>query len=113
MALPLLDAMHPAFASTNSGQPKAKRFVGVSLSLGLHSPNWIPEGNGTSYKTSRYLRAHKDLRNDMTIVSGSSIQGLQGGIQRKAASFLPARTLEAARDATQYLSINSWLNTWS
>ena len=79
MALPLLDAMHPAFASANSGEPKAKRFVGVSLSLGLHSPNWIPEGNGTSYKTSRYLRAHKDLRNDMTIVSGSSHPRVTGG----------------------------------
>ena len=79
MALPLLDAMHPAFASTNSGQPKAKRFVGVSLSLGLHSPNWIPEGNGTSYKASRYLRAHRDLRNDMTIVSGSSHPRVTGG----------------------------------
>ena len=79
MALPLLDAMHPAFASANSGEPKAKRFVGVSLSLGLHSPNWIPEGNGTSYKASRYLRAHKDLRNDMTIVSGSSHPRVTGG----------------------------------
>ena len=39
--------------------------------------------------------AHKDLRNDMTIVSGSSHPRVTGGIQRKAASFLPARTLEA------------------
>ncbi len=80
MALPLLEAMTPAFAATPaSGQPRAKRFVGVSLALGLHAPNWVPEGSGTQYKAPRYLRAHKDLRGDMTLVSGSSHPRVTGG----------------------------------
>ena len=79
MALPFLDAMTPAFAAAPQGQPKAKRFVGVSLSLGLHAPFWVPEGKGTEYKPSKYLGALKDLRKDMTVVSGSSHPGVTGG----------------------------------
>ena len=78
MALPFLDAMTPAFAAPQQG-PKAKRFVGVSLSLGLHAPNWMPEGKGTEYTPSRYLKPLKDLRKDMTVVSGSSHPRVTGG----------------------------------
>jgi hypothetical protein len=79
MALPLLDAMAPAFAAPQPNTPKAKRFVSTSLSLGLYAPNWMPEGKGTGYQAPAYLKAHQDLRQDMTIVSGSSHPGVGGG----------------------------------
>lgn len=78
MGLPMLDAMMPAFAAAADG-PKAKRFVGVSLSLGLHGPNWIPAAAGADYEPSHYLKPLQDLRDDFTVVSGSSHPGVVGG----------------------------------
>lgn len=77
LALPFLDAMHPAFGASTPEIPR--RFVSVSLSLGLHNPNLIPEGSGRGYQASRYLKALEDLRDDFTIVSGSSHPEVTGG----------------------------------
>ncbi len=78
LGLPMLDAMTPAFAASEEGQ-HAKRFVGVSLSLGLHNPNLVPETAGRDYKPSRYLKPLGDIRDDFTVVSGSSHPGVKGG----------------------------------
>lgn len=78
LALPMLEAMMPAFASAAESS-KAKRFVGVSLSLGLHNPNLVPEGAGRDYKPSRYLAGLQDIREDFSVVSGSSHPGVTGG----------------------------------
>jgi hypothetical protein len=78
LGLPLLEAMAPAFAGASEAK-QAKRFVGVSLSLGLHNPNLVPEGVGSEYKPSRYLQSLQDLRQDFTVVSGSSHPGVTGG----------------------------------
>ncbi len=78
LGLPLLEAMTPAFAAVKESK-QAKRFVGVSMSLGLHNPNLVPEGAGRDYKPSRYLHSIQDLRNDFTVVSGSSHPGVSGG----------------------------------
>ncbi len=78
MGLPILDAMVPAFANTES-LPKAKRFIGVSLSLGLHGPSLVPETAGIGYKPSPYLKSLQDLRDDFTVVSGTSHPGVAGG----------------------------------
>jgi hypothetical protein len=78
LALPWLDAMTPAFAAP-AATVQPRRFVGVSLTLGLHNPNLVPEGAGQSYKPSRYLAGIQDLREDFTIVSGSSHPGVSGG----------------------------------
>lgn len=78
LGLPLLEAMTPAFAAIKESK-QAKRFVGVSMALGLHNPNLVPEGAGRDYKSSRYLESIQDLRNDFTVVSGSSHPGVTGG----------------------------------
>ena len=78
LGLPALDAMIPAFA-TETEKPNARRFVSVSLSLGLHGPNLIPETAGKDYQPSRYLEPLQDLRDDFTVVSGSSHPGVSGG----------------------------------
>lgn len=78
LGLPLLEAMTPAFAVTPEAKT-ARRFVGVSLALGLHNPNLVPETSGRDYKPSRYLAGIQDLRNDFTVVSGSSHPGVTGG----------------------------------
>ena len=78
LGLPLLEAMTPAFAVVRESK-QAKRFVGVSMALGLHNPNLVPEGVGRDYQPSRYLKSIQDLRNDFTVVSGSSHPGVSGG----------------------------------
>ncbi len=78
LSLPLLEAMSPAFAAAADPR-QAKRFVGVSMSLGLHGPNLVPQGAGASYQTSRYLKSLQDIRGDFTVVSGSSHPGVSGG----------------------------------
>ena len=78
LGLPLLEAMTPAFAAVKETK-QAKRFVGMSLALGLHNPNLVPEGSGRDYKPSQYLTGIQDLREDFTVVSGSSHPGVTGG----------------------------------
>ena len=70
MSLPMLDSMTPAFAAAPVRSPK--RFVGISLSLGLHGPRLVPKTKGRNYEPSPYLRPAQDLRDDFTIISGSS-----------------------------------------
>jgi hypothetical protein len=79
LGLPMLDAMTPAFAKAAAGQPKAKRFVGMSLTLGLHNPNLVPTEGGKDYKPSRYLQSLQDMRQHFTVISGSSHPGVTGG----------------------------------
>lgn len=78
LGLPLLEAMTPALAAVPEAKT-ARRFVGVSLALGLHNPNLVPEGSGRDYRPSRYLKSIQDLREDFTVVSGSSHPGVTGG----------------------------------
>ena len=80
MALPWLEAMTPAFASSAAKQPP-RRFVAVTLALGLHGPNLNPTKTGRNYTPSLYLSEVKDLLGDMTIVTGSSHPGVSGGHQ--------------------------------
>lgn len=78
LTLPMLDAMTPAFAKEVESRT-AKRFVGVSLALGLHNPNLVPKTAGADYRPSRYLEPLQDIRDDFTVVSGSSHPGVTGG----------------------------------
>jgi hypothetical protein len=86
LALPLLDAMSPAFAATPESR-NAKRFVGMSLALGLHNPNLVPEDAGADYKPSRYLASLQDIRGDFSIVSGASHPGVSGGHSAEGSIF--------------------------
>jgi hypothetical protein len=78
LGLPFLDAMAPAFAAA-AETGRAKRFVGVSLALGLHNPNLVPATAGPDYEPSLYLKSLGDLREDFTVISGSSHPGVTGG----------------------------------
>jgi hypothetical protein len=79
LGLPMLEAMTPALAKAATAGPKAKRFVGVSLALGLHNPNLVPTGTGRDYVPSRYLNGIQDVKEHFTVVSGSSHPGVTGG----------------------------------
>lgn len=78
MALPWLEAMTPAFASSLAAQTP-RRFVSISLALGLHGPNLNPADSGYNYTPSLYLSKISDLLGDLTVVTGSSHPGVSGG----------------------------------
>lgn len=83
LTLPWLDAMTPAFARAEESQPP-RRFVSVSLALGLHAPNLFPQESGLGYQPTPYLSTMPDLLNDLTVVSGVSHPGVTGGHQAEA-----------------------------
>ncbi|QTN33761.1 DUF1552 domain-containing protein [Akkermansiaceae bacterium] len=86
LCLPMLDAMVPAFAASRA-PVNPRRFVGVSLALGLHNPLLIPKGKGRGYMPSPYLKDIQDLREDFTVISGTSHPGVKGGHAAEASIF--------------------------
>ena len=77
LALPMLDAMQPAFAQ--STLPPPKRFVGVMTNMGILPQYFFPEQAGKNYAASPYLEILKDHREDLTVFSGVSLPGVDGG----------------------------------
>ncbi|MEC8556001.1 MAG: DUF1552 domain-containing protein [Planctomycetota bacterium] len=92
MSLPWLTAMQRAVAMpAMRKETPAKRFVAMTLTLGLHGPNLVPEGEGLDYKPSMYLEDVQDLRDKLTVVSGSSHPGVNGGHRAEASLLTAAR----------------------
>lgn len=90
LGIPWLTAMHPAFGGEEP--KKVKRFVSMTLGLGLVSENLNPTEAGRSYQPSRYLKSINDLRDHFTVISGCSHPGVKGG-HRAEASLLSANPL--------------------
>lgn len=97
VGLPFLDAMIPAFA-TEKQSAAPRRFVSVSLGLGLHGPNLFPEEAGSKYKPSPYLAKIPDLLSDLTVCSGVSHPQVSGG-HRAEGTILTAAPLSRASGA--------------
>jgi hypothetical protein len=107
MALPWLSAMNEAFAATSSQQPP-RRFVAMTLGLGLHADHLFPQEAGRGYKPSRYLQVLDDLREYYTVISGASHPGVSGG-HRAEASILTAAPMSAAAQARNTVSLDQLL----
>lgn len=105
MGLPWLSAMRSGLAAEPGAAPK--RFVAMTLTLGLHSENLVPEGKGLNYRPSLYLQDLQDLRDSITVVSGSSHPGVTGG-HRAEASLLTAAPQGGGR-ARNTISIDQYL----
>jgi hypothetical protein len=72
IALPLLDAMHPAataWAATPAGSAP-KRFAFVGFPHGAIMDRWSPKQTGANYEMSDILKPLETYREHMTIVSG-------------------------------------------
>ena len=79
MALPLLECMLPSrgFSAESSSGPR--RMVAINFELSFHPPNLMPTQPGRDYELTPYLRPLGDLRNDFTIISGTSHPEVDGG----------------------------------
>jgi hypothetical protein len=88
VSLPLLDAMTPAFARS-AAAASPRRMVAIQTNLGILPQFFWPEGVGKDYKASPYLEILKDYRSEMTVFSGVSHPGVDGGHSAQK-SFLTA-----------------------
>ena len=107
LALPWLSAMTQAFAGARADQPP-RRFVAMTLGLGLHADNLFPQDAGPKYRPSRYLEQLEDLRSQITVISGTSHPGVSGG-HRAEASLLSAAPMSASAQAKNTVSLDQLL----
>ncbi|MGB1815997.1 MAG: DUF1552 domain-containing protein, partial [Rubripirellula sp.] len=104
MSLPWLSAMEPAVAKISESS-KPKRFVAMTLGLGLVAENLFPSNSGFDYQPSRYLETLQNLRDQITVISGSSHPGVTGG-HRAEASILTASPMGSSGRAKNTISVD-------
>jgi hypothetical protein len=93
LALPLLEAMTPAFSTAALGSQRnaaaPKRMLAICNNLGVLPDRFFPEQAGKDYALSPYLRELADFRDDFTVFSGVSHPGVDGS-HSSDVSFLTA-----------------------
>lgn len=107
LALPWLSAMNRAFGATGPKEPP-RRFVAMTLGLGLHAENVFPQESGRGYAPSRYLQGLEDVRQHFTVISGVSHPGVSGG-HRAEASLLSAAPMSASAASRNTVSLDQLL----
>jgi len=75
LALPLLDAMRPAFAAP---EPPARRMLAICNNLGLLDTSFFPKQQGKAYELSPYLKILEAHRDQFTVFSGVSHPDVDG-----------------------------------
>ncbi len=71
VALPLLDAMHPAFSLRGRAAPgRVARFQAFYVPNGMAIPYWKPKGEGTGYELSPILGPLASFKDQMIVLSG-------------------------------------------
>jgi hypothetical protein len=104
ISLPWLTAMQPSFAAADRVAPP-RRFVAMTLGLGLVADNLFPKKAGLDYEASPYMSVLQDLREQVTVVSGVSHPGVKGG-HRAEASILTASPMGTSGRAKNTISID-------
>ena len=78
LALPLLDAMRPAFAVEATTAPP-RRMLAICTNMGILSEYFTPPSAGADYEATPYLQILADFRREMTVLSGVSHPEVDGG----------------------------------
>ena len=79
LALPLLEAMRPAFSRAAVAAPTPRRMLGICNNLGLVPDRFFPTQAGRDYPLSPYLEVLAEHRRDFTVFSGVSHPDVDGG----------------------------------
>src|SRR4051794_22696757 len=87
LALPMLEAMRPAFAA--AAPAPRRRMICIMTPLGIHAENLFPKDTGKGYTPSPYLEALQPLRDKFTVFSGLSHPDVESGHDSER-SFLTA-----------------------
>jgi hypothetical protein len=104
LALPWLGGVEAAFGKPRAEGPP-RRFVAMTLGLGLVAGNLTPRKAGRGWEPSRYLAPLADLRDKLTILSGASHPGVTGG-HRAEASILTAKNMGGSSGAKNSISLD-------
>jgi hypothetical protein len=76
--LPLLEAMSPSFAAAAEvGAPR--RMVAIQTNQGIMPQFFFPEKTGRNFESTPYLKRLAGHRESMTVFSGVSLPGVDGG----------------------------------
>jgi hypothetical protein len=78
IALPLLEAMRPAFAH-GAATEAPRRLVTIQTNQGIMPHLFFPEKAGRDYELSPYLKLLEPLRSEFSVFSGLSHPGVDGG----------------------------------
>ena len=71
VALPVLDAMHPAFSLRGSAAAKpVHRFQAFYVPNGMAMPYWTPRNEGPGFALSPILEPLERYRDQMIVLSG-------------------------------------------
>ena len=81
LALPLLEAMTPAFARAGADAGKAipRRMVAIQTNMGIMPQFFFPDKPGRDFTLPPYLQKLEKHRDKMTVFSGVSHPGVTGG----------------------------------
>jgi hypothetical protein len=79
IALPLLEAMSPAFAASGDAPKVPRRMVAIETNMGIMPQFFFPEKAGADYALTPYLQKLAAHRKNMTVFSGVSLPGVTGG----------------------------------
>ena len=96
LALPYLESISPAFASTDDRVPP-KRMLIIVNNLGLLPRYFFPTAQGRDYQPSPYLSVLADWRQDFTVFSGLSHPGVTGAHSTDNCFLTAARGAFSAR----------------
>ena len=103
LALPWLDAVAPR---GHAAPPEARRrMVCCCTTLGIHAENLFPTRAGRDYDLTPYLEPLRDVRDDLTVISGSSHPDVDGGHSSEA-SFLTAAPHPGAASFRNSISLD-------
>lgn len=108
VGLPMLTAMEPAVTWGAPKEEAPRRFVAMTLGLGLVASNLNPTDSGKGYTPSRYLKGLQDIRDDFTVISGTSHPGVGGG-HRAEASILTCNPAGGSGKAKNTVSLDQYM----
>ena len=107
VALPLLDAMVPAFATAATTPAPVRRFGVVYHPNGVIYDKWLPTGAGTDFELSPTLAGLKPFRDKLIVVTGSVQRSGGGARRRRRRPFARLRHLSDGR-AREEVGQQSW-----
>lgn len=105
LSLPLLECMKTESAFAQSKTPEPRRMIAINYELSFHPPNLMPEKAGRDYELTRYLKPLADLRDEFTVISGTSHPDVDGG-HSASASWLTGAPHPGAANFRNSISID-------
>jgi hypothetical protein len=107
LALPALETLAPRSLFAADSQP-IRRMLCVCTTLGIHGEHLFPAAPGKDFELTPYLEPLADLRRDLTVFSGVSHPGVDGGHSSEA-SFLTAAPHPGAASFRNTISLDQFV----